>query len=635
MSQRTALPALFAGPFPLVLSLFLLLLLPLGPIACGDASVGSGGTTGTVSIFVTDAPSDDFDRILVTVDEITLIGGGPQVTLFEGERTIDLKQLEDLSDLFEMVEGVPARKYSKIRLGVAGVKLVRENVDTNPPDIEVIDLDPPAGGKIDLNPRGPFEVRGGGHLVIEIDIDAKKSIHLHETGNGKYQFRPVIFVDIGESMRPSKPTRFTGRLGERLDETSFVLCPLPFNHKPWFMAPDAGKARHDDDDDDDDDYDDEHDGKDDDDDHDWDDDHDRPPEWGHGMRCYVVETDGDTGVFGIEGDPIALDDLVFPQSGFIPFDPEAPVVPTGGNAPSAGFVLAGDFELPPIPEFAAFVTVIGTFDGRIEPRNDDGVDEPVVQALVIEEGGPGAWLRLLGSLFDGGGDDPDVLLFEPVPGQGFGSMPPLLALVQDGTRMFDRSGNELGFDLGDTVYRVIVDAVFGFDPALDESVLKMAFVSALDVPVVEVPCEGDDACGEGEYCALEPGVCAGEGVCAPMPAACTREYRPVCGCDDVTYSNPCSARAAGVNIASEGECEVVPTPCEFDDACAEGEYCERALGECEALGVCAPKPEACTLEVDLVCGCDGMTYSNACHAAGAGVSVFDDEACEVPPVEES
>ena len=36
--------------------------------------------------------------------------------------------------------------------------------------------------------------------------------------------------------------------------------------------------------------------------------------------------------------------------------------------------------------------------------------------------------------------------------------------------------------------------------------------------------------------------------------ACTKEYRPVCGCNNITYSNPCVAEGAGVMSWEEGEC---------------------------------------------------------------------------------
>lgn len=65
-------------------------------------------------------------------------------------------------------------------------------------------------------------------------------------------------------------------------------------------------------------------------------------------------------------------------------------------------------------------------------------------------------------------------------------------------------------------------------------------------------------CPENFYCKQETGQCLevmdGAGTCQPKPEVCTREYRPVCGCDGQTYPNACDAAANGVSIAIEGEC---------------------------------------------------------------------------------
>ncbi len=47
-------------------------------------------------------------------------------------------------------------------------------------------------------------------------------------------------------------------------------------------------------------------------------------------------------------------------------------------------------------------------------------------------------------------------------------------------------------------------------------------------------------------------------------------------------------------------------------------------------GTCAPVPEACTLQLDEVCGCNDKTYGNACAAAQAGVSVAMKGPCAKP-----
>ena len=65
-------------------------------------------------------------------------------------------------------------------------------------------------------------------------------------------------------------------------------------------------------------------------------------------------------------------------------------------------------------------------------------------------------------------------------------------------------------------------------------------------------------CSDDEYCAYEPGDLCGQAdaqsVCRTRPVACDASFMPVCGCDGETYSNGCSANAAGQGVMSEGEC---------------------------------------------------------------------------------
>ena len=206
----------------------ILLGLSLFVTACGGSSDGGAPpdqATGTVALLLTDMPTDDLDEINLKVVEATLIGGEGQQTLFsdaENPIQIDLLDLQNFSQPIAF-EDVPADVYTKLRLRISELRLVEyveggEDKEYTPPL--------PANGKIDLLHPDGFEVLPGRTLIVELDMDANKSIHVVQTGNSKYRMRPVVFVEFSNDEAPDKLTRFEGSIEEIIDGAagSFVLC---------------------------------------------------------------------------------------------------------------------------------------------------------------------------------------------------------------------------------------------------------------------------------------------------------------------------------------------------------------------------------------------------------------------------
>lgn len=195
--------------------------------SCGGGSGGSNGIspqdpgTGRVVILLTDMPTDDFEAINLDVTEAILIGESGQHTVFTGNTRINLLDLQNYVQPIALADA-PVGTYTKLRLRINNLELVEHDGTTthNPPL--------PANGKIDLLDQGGFDVLAGRTLVVEIDIDANKSIHVVQTGNSSYRVRPVVKVNFTNIGLPDKFARVEGRIDTILDATAgtFVLCAL-------------------------------------------------------------------------------------------------------------------------------------------------------------------------------------------------------------------------------------------------------------------------------------------------------------------------------------------------------------------------------------------------------------------------
>jgi hypothetical protein len=169
-------------------------------VACGGSGGGSSSgsaapASGSVAVMLTDGPYDDLEELLITVTKVSLLraDNGREVVVFEDPtgHEVDILSYQDTNYLLTVNRNVPVGTYSKVRLEVSKVEAVGGDCDAYGIEIKL------PSGKIDLNPRGTFQVVEGEALAIRLDIDAKKSFLLHKAGNsGKCIFRPIIFVDI-------------------------------------------------------------------------------------------------------------------------------------------------------------------------------------------------------------------------------------------------------------------------------------------------------------------------------------------------------------------------------------------------------------------------------------------------------
>lgn len=222
-------------------------------------------TTGTVALLLTDAPTDRFCEVRATIERVDLLGAGGPTSIFTGPATVNVLGLRNFTDVFALADDVPVGTYEKIRLTLSDLALVECDAEGNPePESQWDRPNLPGNGKLDLNPRGSFQVVGGEVLVIELDMDMTKSLHLVQAGrSGRWQFRPVVFVTIAP--QDTKLVRVFGE-ARALDGMRFQLCPLAS------VAAIGGG----------------------------------PAGGADPRRCLDVATDAATGIFGVDGLPAGL-----------------------------------------------------------------------------------------------------------------------------------------------------------------------------------------------------------------------------------------------------------------------------------------------------------------------------------------
>jgi Domain of unknown function (DUF4382) len=365
------------------------------------AACGGGGSSsslpaaekGTVSVLLTDAPTDDFCHAIATVESVDLLGDGGRENIWTGSETIDVLAMRNYSDVFVVNTDVTVASYDKIRLTLADLTI--EKCDDTGTVIETHAVKLPGNGKLDLNPRGSFQVVGNEALLIEIDLAMKYAVHVVEAGNSMhYEFRPVVFVTVTPD-----DTRLVRVFGEvrDLDEPGFELCPIApvssTDDDPAGMEDGVGESDDDD-----------------------------------SGRCIDVLTDGGTGIFDANGDPVGLAALA-----------------NGDLATAIGFLRSHDDD----------------------DDDDSRADDLLLDAVTVEIGPADAFARVRGAAESAVGNN-DRFAFLPEGGTSID------VLLQAGTRIFQVGTNE---ELTSAAIQPgVAGEIDGVESAADPATLKSSLI---------------------------------------------------------------------------------------------------------------------------------------------------------------
>jgi hypothetical protein len=176
---------------------------------CGSSSQNSSGSgsTGTISLKLTDAPIDEAANVVVQFSEVQLRGADSSQNLnfpFDPPKSIDLLTLQGTATEDLLVDKVvPAGVYDEIRLIIDAEVGTVDTYIVLTEGGDQIDMTVPSGSQSGLKVKGPLTVTANATASFTIDFDVRKSIvksgNANSANDVKYHLKPVLrIVDNSE-----------------------------------------------------------------------------------------------------------------------------------------------------------------------------------------------------------------------------------------------------------------------------------------------------------------------------------------------------------------------------------------------------------------------------------------------------
>ncbi|MGE3674062.1 MAG: hypothetical protein AB7K71_30605 [Polyangiaceae bacterium] len=141
-------------------------------------------------------------------------------------------------------------------------------------------------------------------------------------------------------------------------------------------------------------------------------------------------------------------------------------------------------------------------------------------------------------------------------------------------------------------------------------------------------CTPSSGCGGSMYC--EPDGCGTlTGSCQPLEPACDGTFEPSCGCDGLTYWNPCVRAWAGVAEQHPGECDPG-----LAQKCSDSEPCSEPYATCVSIEPSCQTAECWVMPCPsvppqlLVGTCDGSQSCVDVCAVAPGTAVVLGAGCQ-------